>query len=371
MVNVALSFAAMAAVVTMVAIASPCSPNRMTPFSRVFRRPPSESTILSISRAASLGVSSLRTLNPTCSLVGGINGDKSFQQLEFCIVSTDLGCVADMPSYCIYENVEYRFRVNGPIKGYLKIIGNHVVIVDNFADASGLNLYKEEGWGLRVAHLHYGSRSVFATNGGGSAVTLETQRTGDARQWFRIIPSQEVNQEPLQAPAAPTQCVPETSIKEYHPFELKSSKLNSIISKKIQSNLIVGGVNGNKNYEQLEMCIVSSGYGCDKTIKSHCIYQNVEYRFRVNKPVKGYIKIVGDEMDIVQDFYDASPLNLYKEAGWGLRIAHTKSDGSRSVWATNGGGSPVTLEPVRSNDARQWFQIMESNSFDEKPYPRF
>ncbi|KAF9356322.1 hypothetical protein BGX26_005427 [Mortierella sp. AD094] len=161
--------------------------------------------------------------------------------------------------------------------------------------------------------------------------------------------------------AAQNRCIPETSVKEYHPFNLKSSKLNSFVSKEMEDSLIVGGVNGNKNFQQLELCIVSSDFGCDANIPSNCIYENVEYRFRVNQPVKGYLKVVGDVVEIVEDFYEGSGLNLYKEEGWGLRIAHLRY-GERTVFATNGGGNPLTLEPARMNDARQWFQILNPES---------
>ncbi|KAF9195671.1 hypothetical protein BGZ50_003841 [Haplosporangium sp. Z 11] len=160
-------------------------------------------------------------------------------------------------------------------------------------------------------------------------------------------------------PAVHNECIPETTIKEYHPFNLKSWKLNSLVSKEINDNVIVGGVNGDQNLQQLEMCIVSSDYGCNANIPSNCIYENVEYRIRVQEPVQGYLRIAGELIEIVEDFHDASGLNLYKEAGWGLRIARLNYDGSRSVFATNGGGNPLNMEPPRMNDSRQWFQIIE------------
>ena len=112
------------------------------------------------------------------------------------------------------------------------------------------------------------------------------------------------------------QCAPETSICDYCPFQLKRSNLNSVLSKHIKSDLLVSGFpNGNKTFEQLEFCIVSSDYGCSTTIQSTCVYQNVEYRFRVNGPVQGYLRIENEQVRIVPDFDDVSSLNMYKEAG--------------------------------------------------------
>ncbi|KAG0222206.1 hypothetical protein BGX31_009280 [Mortierella sp. GBA43] len=153
-------------------------------------------------------------------------------------------------------------------------------------------------------------------------------------------------------------CVPGVFVKEYHPFYLESVKLGSLVSKKAEELLVVGGVPGNKDFEQLELCVVSSDYGCDRNIPSNCIYPDVEYRFRVNGPVRGYLKINDNkELEIVENYGDASGLNLYREEGWGLRVAHRQEDGSRAVFSTNGGGRAITLVEQVKNDAAQWFEI--------------
>ncbi|KAF9316004.1 hypothetical protein BG003_002416 [Podila horticola] len=122
---------------------------------------------------------------------------------------------------------------------------------------------------------------------------------------------------------------------------------------------IIGGILGNKNSQELELCIVSSEYGCNAEIRSSCIYQNIDYRFLVNSPVHGYLRIVENQVEIVKDFKGASSLNLYKEAGWGLRIAHLKKDGSRIVFLASEEGEPFELEEVESIAKR--FQLIEWN----------
>ncbi|KAG0341486.1 hypothetical protein BG005_002936 [Podila minutissima] len=156
-------------------------------------------------------------------------------------------------------------------------------------------------------------------------------------------------------------CIPETSIREYHPFLLNCSKLEAYVSKMRVDSITVGGMPRNKNFQELELCVVSSEYGCNAEIRSNCIYQHVDYRFRVHSPVRGYLRVVGNEVDIVKDFKDASNLNLYREVGWGLRIAHLKKDGSRVVFSATEEGEPIELEEVVSNAERQWFQLIESN----------
>ncbi|KAF9271744.1 hypothetical protein BGZ88_005675 [Linnemannia elongata] len=159
----------------------------------------------------------------------------------------------------------------------------------------------------------------------------------------------------------PNECIPETTILEYQSFLLKSSNLNTIVSRYVDDDLLVGGINGNKNFEQLEMCIVSTDAPCNPPYPTNCIYQNVEYRFRIQSPIQGYLQVQGDVVSIVPDYQAASPLNLYKEEGWGLRIAQIQPDGSRLVFATQGQGNPITLEEQVTNASRQWFSLIPSN----------
>ncbi|KAF9105731.1 hypothetical protein BGX27_009485 [Mortierella sp. AM989] len=158
---------------------------------------------------------------------------------------------------------------------------------------------------------------------------------------------------------AQNKCLPDTDIKEYHPFYLKSANLDSYVSKNIEANLIVGGINGNKNFQQLKLCIVSSDHGCDKDIAASCIYEHVDYRIRVHRPMKGYLKVRGVNIEIVEDFHEGSGLHMFKEEGWGLRIGHVCPDGTESVFATNGGGNPLTMEKKVMNENRQWFQLVD------------
>ncbi|KAF9573821.1 hypothetical protein EC968_007892 [Mortierella alpina] len=387
MVKLALSFAALAAIVASVASAPSQSP-MMSHLSLDGPNKCIPETSLKEYHPFALLSSKLQTLvskgykSPL--LVGGVSGSKAYQQLDFCIVSTTQECSKSIPSNCIYENVEYRFRVNGPEEGYLRIKGNYLDIVSTFEEASGLNLYKEPGWGLRVSHVNnFGHRTILATNGGGHPLTMEEFKANDARQWFQIVEANnaDVDEEDREAmiteptsclvPSSPNQCVPETSIKEYHPFALLSSKLNTLVSRPYKFPYLVGGVSSDsKAFQELNFCIVSSTQGCSKSIPSNCIYENVEYRFRVDGPEEGYLRIVGGHLDIVPHFKDASGLNLYKEAGWGLRVAHVDNFGHRTVLATNGGGFPLSMEEFKANDARQWFQILEANKA-EKPYRRF
>ncbi|KAI9234772.1 MAG: hypothetical protein BYD32DRAFT_422750 [Podila humilis] len=167
-------------------------------------------------------------------------------------------------------------------------------------------------------------------------------------------------------------CVPGVTLKEYRPFNLKSYNLKSLISKEIDDDIIVGGVNGNKDFQQLELCIVSSDYDCSTTIISNCIYQNVEYKFRVNAPVQGYLQVVGNEVTIVDSFQEASGLNLYKgEPNWALRVAHFDNNNVAQVFSAAKAGDPIVLEEVVSNKYSQWMEIEEITDFKKEVRHRF
>ncbi|KAF9213575.1 hypothetical protein BGZ59_005155 [Podila verticillata] len=289
-------------------------------------------------------------------LVGGIYGNKNFQELEFCVVTTDDECTSEIEADCIYEDKEYFFRVTGPAQGYLRIQGDTIRIIENFGEASQLSLYRAAGWGLRITHEDYsGRRLVFSTTEPGEKIRLEEPQP-ISRQSFRLEALDAVNEKDVLGGIA---CVPGTSIREYHPFMLKSSNLDSYVSKMRFDNILVGGIRGNKAFQELVLCIVSGELGCNAKTKSNCIYENVEYKFRVNSPIQGYLRIVDNQIDIIEDFDIASSLTLtmYQEAGWGLRIAHVKKNGSRIVFSATEQGEPIELEAPVANAKRQWFQI--------------
>ncbi|KAG0030228.1 hypothetical protein BGZ81_002936 [Podila clonocystis] len=291
-------------------------------------------------------------------LVGGDRHNRMLDELEFCIVGSEGECNPSKKTKCIYQNVQYRIRVFGPLKGYLRVKEDMVIIVPDFHDASPMNLYKETGYGLRIEHMSSDrTRLVLATHGRGEPLTLEQPQKKKDRQWFGFERSNGINNE-IET-LEPNQCVPETTIREYHPFLLKSSNLHTYVSRERDEDTLVGGVANNKNFQQLELCIASSDYGCSTDIQSACIYRNVDYRFRVNGPVRGYLHIDGNQIKIVDNFKEASRLNLYKEAGWGLRIVHVKHDGSRIAFAAKKQGQPITMEEPVTNASRQWFEIIE------------
>ncbi|KAG0222202.1 hypothetical protein B0O80DRAFT_139441 [Mortierella sp. GBAus27b] len=203
-------------------------------------------------------------------------------------------------------------------------------------------------------------KGVFASNGHGVPISVEAPKANDDRQWFRFV-------EPYyQSREEPGEYIPEVDLKEYHTFLLKSSKLGSIVSR-TKDDMLVGGDPENKSLDELELCIVSTDYGCDNHIPSGCIYPNVEYRFRVNNPVKGYLRTNGYIVEIVDDFDEATSMNLYKEADWGLRIAHFMyGRQDPRVFTTNSEGKAISCEGPRQNDTRQMFQIINTHAFHRR-----
>ncbi|KAG0343302.1 hypothetical protein BG000_000021 [Podila horticola] len=295
-------------------------------------------------------------------VVGGVNDDKNLQQLEFCVVLTDSECEPILPANCILENVDYRLRVSGTARAYLQVDGHYVRIVDSFEKASPLSL-SNDGFGLRIFHFDTeGEVNVLATSKyteEGQPVVLEYPQRKRQRQRFDLVDPYDA-QETIAF--LDNECVPGVSIREYHPFLLKSTLLSSIVSKEVGSSLVVGGINGDKDLKQLELCIVSNDAPCSPLIPSECIHQNGDYRFRVVAPLQGYLSIVNGQVEIVRDFEEASELGLFKEElDWPLRISGWREDGKRVVLAARERGGPITAERPKTDAVRQWFEIIEAN----------
>lgn len=109
------------------------------------------------------------------------------------------------------------------------------------------------------------------------------------------------------------------------------------------------------------MCVVSADSECNPAYPTHCIYENVEYRFRVEKPVVGYLHIAdtvsGKEVKVVKDFNSATPLNLWRDPGWGLRVSQIQPDGKLFVFESREKGEPIRVAPLTSGDYSQWYAI--------------
>lgn len=344
-------------------------------------------------------------------LISSTKGEKAFQQLQLCVAFEDKECNDGRYTECITELKDYRLRVHSPVIGYLKVDDSKVRVVKTFAEAS---VFVVDQWGrnpeaLRFVHFDsHDEQQCLTPKEPGQLITVDaacddegfefvapfdyddgddyggedggdngSDNGGDdgedeckaghfhvSRCWFtsHIIFS---NSFFLSFIFGRTRkvfgnaCVPETTIREYHPFLLKSSNLETLVSKQLAGNYLVGGIPGNKNFQELELCIVSSDYGCNAKIKSNCIYRDIEYRFRVNSPVQGYLRIVNNQVEIVEDFKDASGLTLYREPGWGLRVAHWTRYGERMVFAARYKGGPILMEETVANAERQWFELLE------------
>ncbi|KAG0365421.1 hypothetical protein BGX24_004159 [Mortierella sp. AD032] len=158
------------------------------------------------------------------------------------------------------------------------------------------------------------------------------------------------------------ECLP-GGLKEYQTFQIKSYNLNSLMSKESDTNVVVAGVPGNKMFQDLELCIVSSEAECNPPFPTHCVYDNVEYRIRVNGPVQGYFRVVGNGVVIVPDFLDASGLNLQQIATVAaLRVGY-KYDGKTHVFSTPRAGYPIVIEEPVSNKISQWIVIQKTTPY--------
>ncbi|KAF9325022.1 hypothetical protein BG006_011478 [Podila minutissima] len=288
-------------------------------------------------------------------VLGGDQENDSLRQLVFNLVPVNDEDMTEASEDCILEDVEYLFQIAAPIYGYLRVSGQYLTIVNMPEDATPLYFHKSASQGLRVAKITPEGPLAVATDEPGTPLIFQRPESKNERQVFDLVPFNGGNSKDEYLD---DHCVPEISIHEYHPFLLKSSNLETLVSKPPRESYLVGGVPGNKDFQELELCIVSSDYECNAKIKSNCIYRDVDYRFRVHSPLGGYLRVVGNQVEIVKNFKDASILNLYKEAGWGLRIVQ-RARGELQVFSARYKGGPILLEELVANAARQWFELIE------------
>ncbi|KAG0098914.1 hypothetical protein BGZ93_009887 [Podila epicladia] len=127
------------------------------------------------------------------------------------------------------------------------------------------------------------------------------------------------------------------TLTEHHFFHLNSCNLKSLVSKEMDSDTIVGGDCNNKDIEVLEICIISSTYGCSSEIVSNCIYENVPEWPSQCKTISA---------------------------------STATSNKVPQVFSSAKKGEPVVLEEVISNKYSQWMETEEIGDF-KKPHYRF
>ncbi|KAG0089009.1 hypothetical protein BGZ93_010083, partial [Podila epicladia] len=265
-------------------------------------------------------------------LVGGVTGDKNLQQLEFCVVSADIECNPRFPTNCIFENVDYRFRVKGPEKRFLQIDGHYVRIVKNFEDASPLSLSNDDRQGVRITYKHDdGDRNVLATSKSdeqGKPIVLEYPQKNRQRQRFSLVEPRSAR-DMVESPHK--RCLPDINVKLHEYFLLKNYAYNSLISMSHETPFVLGGDQDNDGLQQLVFNIVSVNEKDRTDAPEGCILEDVEYLFHITAPIYGYLRVSDQHLTVVNMPEDATPLYFHKSAGQGLRIAEITPKGPLAV----------------------------------------
>ncbi|KAG0010340.1 hypothetical protein BGZ81_002821, partial [Podila clonocystis] len=120
-------------------------------------------------------------------LIEGADGNKDLQRLQFCVVLGDEECTATS-DYCILEDTEYRVRVHGPEKGYLRAEGYHVRVVEEYEEASDISLVWDTG-GVRISTKdRIGDQVLFTATRAGLPIRLDVPESSD-RQSFALVES--------------------------------------------------------------------------------------------------------------------------------------------------------------------------------------
>ncbi|KAF9305921.1 hypothetical protein BG003_001181, partial [Podila horticola] len=279
-------------------------------------------------------------------LVGGVEGDKSLEKLEFCAVSSDHHCDPFFSTNCVLENVDYRFRLKGSPKRYLRVDGQYVQFVTTFEEASSLNLSNEDGLGVYIAHKYDGGeKKVFAikTDEKSQPIVLEyLQKKGD-HQRFDITMSHI------------RKCLPDIYVKESELFLIKHQQFESFVSLINGNNVLCTGVTGNQDLQLLEFSVTK--YNEDE-VSGDCIYEDVEYRFRVHGPtINGFLRVEDGFLVVVPEFKNAGALHFHKPSGQGVRISQVTTRGIRAVVA-KAPSVPLVIDHPEFKTADQMFDLI-------------
>ncbi|KAG0330278.1 hypothetical protein BG004_002135 [Podila humilis] len=293
------------------------------------------------------------------------DGGRDFHPLEFCIVSDgNAECNPSFATNCINKNNDkYRFRVHQPLKGYLKVRGPLIVIVPQYEDATPMTVIAADDGGnlqndlVRVAVGEFQHRLVLETNVPGTPLDMTVEKSGDASQIFHLAKTS--NQ--LENVAVDLkECVPGIIVKEYEIFQLFSFATLTYVSKQRDSNTVYTGIYQDANYQQLDFCVVSTDGNCNPGVPTNCIYPDVEYRIKVDSPVKGYLAVLEDSsVHIVPDYKLASGFNLFQQHDSFTGIAYhgATSDNNGFAIAAMGKGKPVVMILIKGLEPRQWFVL--------------
>ncbi|KAG0337746.1 hypothetical protein BG000_005039, partial [Podila horticola] len=155
-------------------------------------------------------------------------------------------------------------------------------------------------------------------------------------------------------------CLRDLDIKEYQPFKLKNTFLDTFVSKIDYDNMLVGDLPGDNTFHELKFCIVSTDDECNSPLMSDCISENVEYRIRVFGPVKGYLYADDDVVTIQPGFEGASSLTLFRDRDGGLRISQWASNGDSVVLASLEPTAAYIWQESIMYDNHEWFELVQA-----------
>ncbi|KAF9389426.1 hypothetical protein CPC16_005812 [Podila verticillata] len=253
-------------------------------------------------------------------IFGGERGNKNHQELEFCAVYT-------IPTDCITEGSDSCLYIQSSTKGYLMAVGGAVRITEYIYDLSSNPM------------IRYFLAMVLAM------ATFAAARHSEQYHFAKEI----------------LNCVPNTKVKEHHPFAIYSISLDYVLSKAFYNRELVGGMEDSRYLQPVVVCAVSDEMsGCDSEKSARCISEDSGYYLRVESPLPGYLSVTSREMvKIVDTFDEASRLQFSTTAG-GIRIGHVGGpDGmSLRVFSAAYPGRPVELKDARTLAEDQIFELL-------------
>lgn len=112
-------------------------------------------------------------------------------------------------------------------------------------------------------------------------------------------------------------------------------------------------------YNPTNLCVVSSeDQECSRDTWLDCVEEWAEYRIRLESPMKGYLKVVDNQVQTTASYEEASLFSmhtLYLGISWRVQLRHLGvPNGERLFFTVDSYQYPVQLLPITAALNKEW-----------------
>lgn len=121
------------------------------------------------------------------------------------------------------------------------------------------------------------------------------------------------------------------------------------------NNFLCAGVVDNQDLQLLEFSVAKYN---DDEVLGDCIYEDIDYRFRIHSTtINGFLRVEDGFLVVVPEYENASALHFHKPAEQGVRISQVTTRGIRAV-AAKAPAMPLIIDLPEFKTADQMFDLV-------------